>query len=100
MVPATSSFLTATAVYGHEADPAVAALTRFTGNFAFANAGGQEYIAANDFKDKTFSAISTYYEESNFAVGIQTTNGAWKDSISSDDREIAILLWAQSAEEC
>lgn len=86
VVPATSSFLTATAVYGHEADPAVAALTRFTGNFAFANAGGQEYIAANDFKDKTFSAISTYYEESNFAVGIQTTNGAWKDSISSDDR--------------
>ena len=71
--PTTSSFLTVTAAYGYETEPTVAALQRFTHNFATATTNSQDYFVVNEFKDKSIK--KEYFDSANYALGFQTTAG-------------------------
>lgn len=87
VAPLTSSFLSVSAVYGHESSPANAAQTRYSGNFIIGTSGSETYFAVNDFKDKTYSRSSTYFANANYNVGFKNTAGTWTDSLTSTSRE-------------
>lgn len=85
VAPTTESFLSVTAVYGHEESPL--STKRFTGNFALASANSQNYFVVNDFKDPGIRSTTDYFDDPSYSVGFTSTDGSWSELLSSTNRK-------------